>query len=265
MSKRNTDTGKWDKAWFRKLTPKMKCAWLFLLDKCDHAGLWDIDTALMSFMIGDEVRIEEIQDAFDGQIEIIEDKIWLVKFVQFQCGWPLSDKSRFHQKITQRLAEFDLIEKINEGVYIGSTDPIKRGQSKSKSISKSKSKSKSISKSKSKEGEYEGEIDFVIDEFNRITGSGFRKSTQAYRDKIRARLKEVDGDTQILIDVIELKNLDWKDDPEMRDYINPDTLFRPSKFPKYEQQVNQAKLRGDTAHSRSGGGKYQALRKAIQL
>lgn len=247
MAKRNSDTGKWQKAWFRKLSPKMKCAWLYLLDNCDYAGFWDVDMEMMSFMVGDRIEWDELLSAFEHQIQLIEDKIWLHKFVAFQCGLPLSEKSRFHQKIIQRLEEFDLIEKDGDRVYIGSIDPIQTPKSKSKSISKSKSKSKSKSISKSKGNvreEIENQIDEVIEFFNEIAGTEYRTTTKTYRKQIGARLQESDIET--LKKVIEYKFIEWgqSDDEQQRAWFNPETLFRQSKFPKYEQQVLSAEKRG---------------------
>ena len=59
MAKRFTDTGKWKKKWIRQLDPKYKLFWFYLLDNCDHAGVFDADIESASFHIGLEYTEEE--------------------------------------------------------------------------------------------------------------------------------------------------------------------------------------------------------------
>jgi hypothetical protein len=49
MAKRFIDTKIWDKSWFRKLDPKDKLIWIYILTKCDHAGIFDADWEAMAF------------------------------------------------------------------------------------------------------------------------------------------------------------------------------------------------------------------------
>ena len=76
-------------------------------------------------------------------------------------------------------------------------------------------------------------IDGVIDYLNTKTEKNF-KTVDANRKNIRARLN--DGFT---IDdckkVIDIKCAEWNN-TEYSKYLNPETLFRPSKFEKYLNQ-----------------------------
>lgn len=102
-AKRFTDTGKWDKAWFRKLSPVMKCAWSFLCDRCDHAGIWDIDEAALEFFIGQPLSIDEMAHAFGDRFSrIASDKIIIEGFIDFQYG-ELNPESRVHKSVIQKL------------------------------------------------------------------------------------------------------------------------------------------------------------------
>ena len=56
MAKRFTDTGKWDKSWFRKLGSKLRDIRQYVLDRCDHAGLIEIDLETFEHFIGDMVH-----------------------------------------------------------------------------------------------------------------------------------------------------------------------------------------------------------------
>lgn len=103
MAKRFTDTNKWDKIWFRKLSPKLKCVWMFLVDRCDHAGVLDLDLESMSFFIGEEVSIQEIRSNFSEQITFLDDvKIVITEFIDYQYK-NLNPKNRVHNSIINKI------------------------------------------------------------------------------------------------------------------------------------------------------------------
>lgn len=90
MSKRLTDSEKWDDPWFRSLNPVMKCVWYFLCDKCDNAGVWKKDFELMRFYIGSPIEDLSVLAVFNGNgdkrriIELGTDKWLICKFASFQ-------------------------------------------------------------------------------------------------------------------------------------------------------------------------------------
>ena len=55
VKKRFTDTLKWEKEWFLSLEINDKIVWLYLLDKCDEAGLWNVNWGLVSILTGVKV------------------------------------------------------------------------------------------------------------------------------------------------------------------------------------------------------------------
>src|SRR4029077_4580847 len=84
--KRFTATEKWEDPWFRKLTPKVKLLWCYFCDRCDHAGVIDLDLEVASFYIGDQISMQDL-DLLGEHIQMISPlKIWLPKFVKFQYG-----------------------------------------------------------------------------------------------------------------------------------------------------------------------------------
>ena len=102
MAKRFTDTNKWDKAWFRKLSPRLKCAWDYLTTKCDHAGVWSIDVDALEFHVGEPVSLAELLAAFDDRVEVRGDHLVLTGFVAFQYG-ELNPANRVHRSVIERL------------------------------------------------------------------------------------------------------------------------------------------------------------------
>lgn len=89
-------------------------------------------------------------------------------------------------------------------------------------------------------------IDEVITYLNEKSGKNFRTSTKTYRETIGARLKE-DYTVDQMKEVIEYKCKEWLGDSKTEKWVNPDTLFRPSNFDKYLNQVpvKQVKVKDD--------------------
>lgn len=105
MAKRFTDTELYDRAWYRKLSPRLKCAWEWLNKRCDVVGVWNVDMDRLSFEIGESISIDELTEAF--KVVVFEsDKLFIPGFVPFQYGdesGRLSPKNKFHLSIAQKL------------------------------------------------------------------------------------------------------------------------------------------------------------------
>jgi hypothetical protein len=116
MAKRFTDSLKWDHAWYRRLSPKMKCVWSYLLDKCDSAGIWTVDLEAMSFNIGETVTPEEFEKApFQDKLKwISSDKILITPFIEFQYG-VLSEDCKPHRPVIERLRKLNLLKGYQKG------------------------------------------------------------------------------------------------------------------------------------------------------
>jgi len=103
MAKRFTDTRKWEDPWYQDLSPEMKCVWGFILDHCDNAGVWVVNTKLMCFQIGVKVSLEKIKSVFGNRLnEFADGKIWVPKFIEFQYG-KLSESCLPHKKVFELL------------------------------------------------------------------------------------------------------------------------------------------------------------------
>lgn len=139
MAKRFTATEKWDKKWYMQLSPKLKCLWQYLNDKCDQAGVWDENFIIASAHIGDTICEDDMQ-AFGERVERLgDDKWWIVSHVKFQCG-QLSQKCKAHIPIIKSLKENGLFERVTEGYNKGYVYPLDTLQEKE--IEKEKEKEK---------------------------------------------------------------------------------------------------------------------------
>ena len=106
MSKRFTATEKWDDSWFCSLVPLDKLFWLYITDKCDSAGLWDVNEPLVKFHLGNEYHIDP--ERFDGRIVVLtKDKWFIPKFISFQYG-TLKPECRPHAHVLSVLKKHSL-------------------------------------------------------------------------------------------------------------------------------------------------------------
>ena len=110
MAKRFIDTKMWDKAWFRRLTPQTKLIWIYLLTRCDHAGIWDADWEAAEFFIGDKVNYRRLPSVITDKMKEIENgkQYFIPSFVDFQYG-ELKENSKPHMSVIKRLKEKGLI------------------------------------------------------------------------------------------------------------------------------------------------------------
>lgn len=136
MSKRFTDSSKWDKGFFSDLDSRMKLAWLYLCDKCDHAGVWDINIKLLSFQTGENYTVADLTNKFADKIYIIDDKLLIIPFIEFQYG-TLNPENRVHQSVISKLKK--------EGLYKVLISPLQGAKDKDKD------KDKDLDKEKDKE------------------------------------------------------------------------------------------------------------------
>ena len=106
MAKRYTATEKWHDPWFSGLKPTNKLFWIYLLDNCDHAGIWQVNWPLAKFHLGD---FEYDKAVFKGRIiEVSEERWFIPKFIDFQYG-ELNPENRMHMSVIKILKK--------EGLY----------------------------------------------------------------------------------------------------------------------------------------------------
>lgn len=77
-----------------------------------------------------------------------------------------------------------------------------------------------------------GAFEEIIQDLNTLTGKSFKPKTKSTRQMIKARLNE--GYTlEDFLKVHRKMFKKWRGDPNMVDYLRPQTLYRPSNFESY--------------------------------
>jgi hypothetical protein len=109
MAKRFSDTDKWKKPFLRSLKAPYKLLWLYILDDCDHAGIWQVDLQIAEIKIGEKLDYEEALKQFGERILVFNDgDKWLIKdFIEFQYG-ELNPKNRVHLSVLNILDKYKI-------------------------------------------------------------------------------------------------------------------------------------------------------------
>jgi hypothetical protein len=121
MAKRFIDTDMWSKKWIRQLDPELKLFWVYLMSRCNHAGIYEVDLELASFQLQVELDEKEILKTFNGNIKVIKENKWFIpKFIEFQYG-PLNEKVNAHRSVIAILKKYKLLNKNQELINSSST------------------------------------------------------------------------------------------------------------------------------------------------
>lgn len=109
MSKRFTDTDKWKKPFIRSLKAPYKLLWFYILDECDHAGIWQVDFEVAKIRVGEKINQADAEKYFSGKIFVFNEgsKWFIPDFVFFQYG-ELGETNRLHLSVVSILKKNQL-------------------------------------------------------------------------------------------------------------------------------------------------------------
>ena len=117
MAKRYIDTKIFDKSWFRRLEVWEKAVWFYLITKCDHAGIIDLDVDSFNFHLKNNYSQDLYLDLFnrlEDRVLVYENgaKIWVKTFISYQYGGleTLNPNVRPQKAVIDRLAGQGLLD-----------------------------------------------------------------------------------------------------------------------------------------------------------
>ena len=195
MAKRMTDTDKWKKRFVRDLTPQHKLLWFYILDDCNHAGIWEVDIEVASIRVGYELVYDMLPQPFLDKIIIFDDgdKWFIPDFIEFQYG-ELNPNSNVHKSVIQLLERYNL-----EGYLKGSQTLPNTVQDKDIVIVKAKAK-RFVKPTVTDIAEYCLERNNVVDAqkfFDYYSSNGWRVGKNPMKDwKAAVRTWEKNATTQ---------------------------------------------------------------------
>lgn len=112
MAKRFTDTDKWKKPFIRGLEGAYKLLWMYILDDCDHAGIWQVDLEVAQVRLGESLSSEQALKNFGDKVIPFDngEKWFIPDFIDFQYG-ELNPENRAHNSVLTLLTKYNLISK----------------------------------------------------------------------------------------------------------------------------------------------------------
>lgn len=127
MAKRFTDTEKWKKGFLRGLQGPYKLLWLYILDDCDMAGIWQVDLEVARIRIGEQIDGPTALRLFGDRVKPFDNgKKWFVRdFIFFQYG-ELKETNRMHLSVIKTLKANHL--DFSQGASEGLPSPQGQGQ-----------------------------------------------------------------------------------------------------------------------------------------
>lgn len=246
MKKRMTDIDIWDKEWYMALSPKLKCLVKYIFDKCDNAGVWEPNWRLAMFQINDTVGIDDLQEIDGGnQFEILENgNVFIPDYVEFQAGKKLSEKVGAHRNIISLLKKHRLYHRVCDRVSNTLQEREKEEEREKEGDKDSLLNKNGVEEipdfpqasQASKIYNDHDQVGLAIDEFNEICGTAYKKRNREIRNMIQD-LFDLGHTRQDLQAATTLKKIQ-ADDPKAffkKKDLNPFTIFKLDKFPKYLQ------------------------------
>lgn len=148
MAKRFIDTDLFKKRWIRQLSSDHKLFWIYLINSCNHAGIWEVDFEMAGFVLGSDFEGVSLKKAFgDKFVEISGGEKWFIPgFIEFQYG-ELNPANRAHNSVINVLKKYNLYEEI-EGAYKPLISPLEGAKDKDKDMDKDKDTEKDTEKVK---------------------------------------------------------------------------------------------------------------------
>lgn len=137
--KRFTETLKWDDPWFRALAGVHKLIFLYVIDRCDNAGFWEIDEeAIAHHTKLDMKHIEGAWKALARGLIVVDGWVWVRTFLRHQKNDNLNPQNPAHRQliglIDAQVARFSESAVFSDFIapYKGLLSSIGKGKGKGK-------------------------------------------------------------------------------------------------------------------------------------
>lgn len=205
MAKRFTDTTKWNKPFIRGMKAPYKLLWIYILDECDHAGIWQVDFEVAEIKIGEKLNKETALNFFKDKIIAFDDKWFIIDFIEFQYG-VLNPLNRAHNSVISILSKYNLLDESYKIKPL--TSPLQGA------MDMDKDKDKDMVKEKESEIEIlKTDLEIAFDCFLEMRKKIKKPATDRAIEMAKKKVIELsNGNEQLAIEIINQSTLNcWSD------------------------------------------------------
>lgn len=143
MAKRFTATEIWGEDWFIGMPNSYKLFWYFMLAKCDHAGIYRVNTKVFCSLAGVKINSSEALRLYNFdkiRIRVVTEKVWLVEdFFVYQYGTTFNVLNKVHESIQRIYKQHNIeltsirgLKDLKEGVKDKDKDNYRKGEKNQK-------------------------------------------------------------------------------------------------------------------------------------
>jgi len=165
-----------------------------------------------------EILIKNMQELLDDKLSLIERGL-LISILLLKDPDPKITLAKVRAKVKLSQFKTELIT-LHEAGYV----KWKGYRAAKKSLEKSK---------------FNPQIKEVIEFMNNLYDRKFDYKSENTTKALRNRLEEIDVET--IKEVVANRYAVWKDSEVMKKHLHPTTIFRPSKFEKYLEEVSRTR------------------------
>jgi hypothetical protein len=207
MAKRFTDTTKWNKPFIRGMKAPYKLLWIYILDECDHAGIWQVDFEVAEIKIGEKLNKETAINFFKDKIIAFDDKWFIIDFIEFQYG-VLNPLNRAHNSVISILSKYNLLDESYK------IKPLISPLQGAKDMDKDKDKDKDMDKdNESKIKILKTDLEIAFDCFLEMRKKIKKPATDRAIEMAKKKVMELaNGNEQLAIEILNQSTLNcWSD------------------------------------------------------
>lgn len=219
MAKRFTDSAKWSNHFIRSLKAPYKLLWLYILDECDHAGIWQVDFEVAQIKIGEKINQKDALIFFANKIIDLGEKWFIPNFIEFQYT-ELNPQNRAHNSVILILKKYELLDEMYKIKPL--TSPLQGAID----MDKDKDMVKVMVKDKDKEQIFEfpkSNLELTFDKFIEMRKKIKKAPTPHAIDLLKEKIKTLsNGDELLAIEIINQSILNsWQDLFPLRENKTP--------------------------------------------
>lgn len=108
MAKRFIDTELFNDSWFMKLSKDAKILWIYLITRCNHAGIIEINEQLLKIQTGIKSYLTVSKQLGNRIVTVREQYIFIPKFIYYQYPNFPNSKAKAQESAIEILKKFKL-------------------------------------------------------------------------------------------------------------------------------------------------------------